>query len=132
MSARRWSAGLRGVALLAGLALAACDSGPEGPGVLNAKVIASQPLGAVVLEFTGTGVRGFEGQGATQVYAVAGAAGAARQRVILVSPSGGTEIAFGIDLEDRGAEMPAVVAVMAATPANAPVTTAGVKVRIER
>ena len=132
MSTRHWNAGLRGAALLAGLALAACDSGPEGPGVLDATVVAPQPLGAVILEFTGTGVRGFVAQGTTQVYSVAGAAGAARQRVILVSPSGGTEIRFGIDLEDRAAEMPAVVAVSAASPGNAPMTAAGLKVRIER
>ena len=132
MSARRWKAGLRGAALLVGLALAACDSGPKGPGVLNATVEGPQALGAVVLEFTGMGVRGFEAQGTTQVYSVAGAGGAARQRVILVSPTGDTRIRFGIDLEDRGADLPGVVAVSAASPDNVPMTAAGLKVRIER
>ena len=132
MKTRRWKAGLRGVVVVAALALAGCDSGPKGPGVLNATVIAPQALGAVVLEFTGMGVRGFKAQGTTQVYSVPDAGGAARQRVILVSPAGDTRIRFGIDLDDREAALPEVIAVAAASPTNATMSVAGLKVRIER
>lgn len=123
--------GWTAVALGLTVALASCDSGPEGPGVLNASVVASEAMGAVVLEFTGTGILGFEGQGNTLVYHAA-APGAQRHRVILVSPSGPTEIRFGIDLEDRAGELPAVAAVSAASPTNAPLSGSGLKVRIER
>ena len=130
MSARRWRAS--GLALSAALALAACDSGPEGPGVLTAKVTSPQPLGAVVLEFTGAGITGFEARGTTQVFGAVGGAGIQRQRVILVSPAGATEILFGIAFADRAGAMPSVAAVSASSPTNAPVSAAGLKVRIER
>jgi hypothetical protein len=130
MSARRRLAS--GLALSAALALAACDSGPEGPGVLSAKVTSPQPLGAVVLEFTGTGITGFEARGTTQVFGAVGGTGSQRHRVILVSPAGATEIPFGIELLDRAGEMPSVVAITASSPTNAAVSAAGLKVRIER
>jgi hypothetical protein len=134
MSAVRGFAARPGLALaLAGLlALAGCDSGPEGPGVLTAKVTSPQPLGAVVLEFTGAGITGFEARGATRVFGAVGGPGRTRHRVVLVSPTGATEIPFGIGFEDRSGEMPSVVAVAASSPANAVVSAAGLKVRIER
>jgi hypothetical protein len=122
----------RAAALAAVLALAACDSGPEGPGVLPATVVSPQPLGAVVLELTGAGITGFEAQGSTQVFGAVASAGAQKHRVVLVSPTGSTEIRFGIGFADRGGKMPTVVAISAATPANLPVTAGGLKVRIER
>ena len=130
MTARRWRAS--GLAVWTALALAACDSGPEGPGVLLAKVTSPQPLGAVVLEFTGTGITGFEARGATQVFGAVGGAGSQRHRVILVSPAGATEIPFGIAFADRAGEMPSVVAITASSPTNATASAAGLKVRIER
>jgi hypothetical protein len=129
---RTWSRLGSGLALAGVLTLAACDSGPEGPGVLTARVTSPQPLGAVVLEFTGAGITSFEAQGTTQVFAALGGAGSVRNRVILVSPTGATEIPFGIGFVDRGGAMPSVVAISASSPANAPVTAAGLKVRIER
>ncbi|HSW28054.1 MAG TPA: hypothetical protein VLH75_01055 [Longimicrobiales bacterium] len=130
MSARRRLAS--GLALSAALALAACDSGPEGPGVLAAKVTSPQPLGAVVLEFTGAGITGFEARGTTQVFGAVGGAGSQRHRVILVSPAGTTEIPFGIAFQDRAGELPSVVAITASSPSNANASAAGLKVRIER
>lgn len=132
MSPRHWKDAARGAALVAALTVAACDSGPKGPGVLNATVEAPQAVGAVVLEFTGMGVRGFEAQGNTQVYSGAGSGGAARQRVILVTPTGSTRIRFGVELDDRGADLPSVVAVSAVTADNVTTTTSGLKIRIER
>lgn len=130
MMARRRLGAL--LATVTALAVAACDSGPEGPGVLVAKVTSTQPLGAVVLEFNGGGITGFEPRGATQVFGAATSAGIVRQRVILVSPAGSTEIPFGIAFQDRAAPMPSVVAVSAVLPSNVSVSAAGLKVRIER
>jgi hypothetical protein len=120
------------LALATVLALWACDSGPEGPGVLSARVISPQPLGAVVLEFTGTGITGFEALGTTQVFGAVGGTGSQKSRVILVSPTGATEIRFGIAFADRSGTMPSVAAISASSSTNAPVPAAGLKVRIER
>lgn len=120
------------LAVLGALALAACDSGPKGPGVLPATVVAPQPLGAVVLEFTGPGILGFEAQGATQLYHAPSPGGANKHRVILVSPAGGKEIRFGIELVDRAGAMPTVAAISAASPSNASMVASGLQVRIER
>jgi len=114
------------------LALAACDSGPEGPGVLVARVTSPQPLGAVVLELTGAGITGFEARGTTQVFGAVGSGATPKHRVILVSPAGATEIPFGIAFTDRSGRMPSVVAVAASSPSNVPVAAGGLKVRIER
>lgn len=129
---RTRSAWTRAAAVAGALVIAACDSGPEGPGVLSATVVSPQPLGAVVLEFTGTGITGFEVQGSTQVFGTPGGTGVQKHRVILVSPTGATEIRFGIEFADRAGKMPSVAAVSAASPANLPVTAGGLKVRIER
>ena len=126
---RRFAAAL---ALGGALALAACDSGPEGPGVLAARVTSSQPLGAVVLEFTGGGITGFEARGTTRVFASVDSTADRKHRVILVGPAGATEIPFGIAFKDRAVDMPPVVALSAASPANVTVSAAGVRVRIER
>ncbi|NJD18257.1 MAG: hypothetical protein FIA95_03110 [Gemmatimonadetes bacterium] len=130
MSVRSRLAPALALALLA--ALAACDSGPEGPGVLPARLTSPQALGAVVLEFTGGGITGFESRGGTQVFGAVGSGANPRHRVILVSPSGATELSFGIVFQDRSAQMPSVVAISASNPGNVPVTAAGLKVRIER
>lgn len=120
------------VVLAAALTLHACDSGPKGPGVLDATVVAPQAVGAVVLEFEGTGIRGFVGQGDTRVYSAATPGRPGTFRVILVSAAGGTEIRFGLDLEDREAPLPTVTAVQATGPDNAAVPGTGLQVRIER
>jgi len=129
---KRRSACAKAGVLLGLLSIAACDSGPKGPGVLPARVTSPEPLGAVVLEFAGAGITGFEGQGSTQVFGAIGSAGAGKHRVILVSPTAATEIRFGIEFSDRGGKMPSVTAISAASATNAPVTAAGLKVRIER
>jgi hypothetical protein len=129
MSARNvWTT----LAVLGVLALAGCDSGPKGRGVLPATVVAPQALGAVVLEFTGPGILGFEAQGTTQVYAAPSPSGGDKRRVIVVSPAGGKEIRFGIELADRAGAMPSVAAISAASPTNAAMVASGLQVRIER
>lgn len=129
---RTRTSGVAALATAGLLALSGCDSGPKGPGVLTAKVVSPQPLGAVVLEFTGGGITGFEAQGSTQVFGAVDGSPNQKHRVILVSPAGATEIPFGIAFSDRGGDMPSVVALDASTPANLTVSAAGLKVRIER
>lgn len=132
MSARRGGPMRWAVLATALLVPAACDSGPEGPGPLTARVESAQPLGAVVLEVSGAGVTGFEGQGATRVFGAVDALGPGRHRVVLVSPDGATELRFSVVFADRKGAMPAVTALSAASPANVTMSAAGVKVRIER
>ncbi|HSG07027.1 MAG TPA: hypothetical protein VLA36_01630 [Longimicrobiales bacterium] len=124
---------MRGIALAATLALilTACDSTPDGPGTIDAVVEAPQPLGAVVLEFTGGGVEGFDGQGDTQVYSALVAPVESRYRVILVSPGGGP-MRFGIRVVNVREAQPAVTAVSAVSPTNQFVTPAGLQVRLQR
>lgn len=122
-----WALALAGMALVGG-----CKDALEGPGVLPATIRAPEPLGAVVLEFTGEGILGFEGQGSTLVYSATLPADPNRHRVILVSPGGGTEIRFGIELADRRGALPAVAAVEAASPSNGVANASGLQVKIER
>ena len=119
-----------GVAALV-LALAACDSGPSGPGTIDAVVESPQALGAVVLEFAGVGIEGFEAQGSTQAYSARLSGAEPKWRVVLVSPDGGS-LRFGIQVTDRRSVQPVVTAVTAATPSNIPVTPGGLQVRLER
>ncbi len=126
---RRFSR-LRWAALLALIALAGCDLGPKGPGVINGTIISPFALGAVVLEVEGTSVRGFVGNGDTQAYGsvVPGVGG--RHRVVLVSRSG-SSIQFGIEVEDLRAESPLATVVFAAGPDNIPKLLAGILVELE-
>ena len=117
----------RSVLVLAALTLlAACDSGPSGPGTLSATVSGPTPLGAVLLEVTGIGVTGFVGQGDTRVY---GAAVGGKHRVVAVTGSGGT-LRIGIKVDDLGAEPPVVVVLTSAGPGNLVILNTGVTVLI--
>ena len=122
--------GPRWAALLALIALAGCEFGPKGPGVINGTIISPFNLGAVVLEVEGTGVRGFIGNGDTQAYGsvVPGVGG--RHRVVLVSRSG-SSIQFGIEVEDLRAETPIAIVVFAAGADNIPKLLAGTLVELE-
>lgn len=122
--------GPRWAALLALIALAGCEFGPKGPGVINGTIISPFNLGAVVLEVEGTGVRGFLGNGDTQAYGsvVPGVGG--RHRVVLVSRSG-SSIQFGIEVEDLRAETPIAIVVFAAGADNIPKLLAGTLVELE-
>lgn len=113
----------------AALALAACDSGPSGPGALVAAV-EGNALGGVVLEVTGRGILGFEGLSSTQVYA-APIAGSNGHRVMLIHPDEG-DLRFEIQVEDVGMDDPVIQVVSAAGLDNAALLKAGIDVRLER
>jgi hypothetical protein len=113
------------------LILGACDSAPDGPGTIAAVVESPQPLGAVVLEFEGGGVEGFDGQGNTLVYSASVAATVRKHRVVLVSPDG-SPMRFGIRVINVRDAQPTVTAISAATLDNAQVTPGNLRVRLER
>lgn len=112
------------------VALAGCDFGPSGPGVLTGRASADA-LGAVVLEMQGSGIRGFSGRGSTQVYSAPVAGRSGVHRVILIAPDGG-DLGFDVEVEDVGMEGPAVTVVQAARIDNATMPASLVTVRIER
>lgn len=118
------------VALLAGVGVWACDTGPSGPGTIRGTVVGDESLGAVVLEVRGRGIEGFEGLDDTRAYGamVAGADG--RHRVILVSPTGG-DIRFGMRVQDVGMFPPAVIVVSATGTDNETRPAGGIRVRLE-
>jgi len=124
---------LMGILALASAALtSACDSGPKGPGTLNATVTGPQALGAVVLELNGGTIRGVAGQGSTQVYSASlGGGTQARYRVVAITP-GGADLRFGIEVTDLGAAAPTVTVVSVANTSNVSIPPGGVQVRIER
>ena len=121
---------LRAVALTAPTAVAACDSGPTGPGTLTA-VATGASLGGVVLEVEGTGIRGFAGRGSTRVYSAPVQGRPGVHRVVLIGPEPG-DLPFEMQVDDLGMEGPVVTVVQAARGDNFAIPASGVSVRIER
>jgi hypothetical protein len=115
----------------ASLGAAACDTGPSGPGTITGTVVGDATLGAVVLEFRGRGVEGFEGLDDTRAYGAAVAGAGDRHRVVLVNPAGG-DIRFGMRVQDLGMLPPAVVVVAAAGTDDRARSAGGIEVRLER
>lgn len=118
------------VATLGLLAVAACDSGPSGPGTMTA-FASGASIGGAVLQVEGTGIRGFTARGTTRLYSAAVDGRDGTHRVILVTPTPG-EMAFDIEVDDRGMEGPVVTVVSAANHDNLVVSASNVTVRVER
>jgi hypothetical protein len=118
---------VHGLLVGAVVALAACETGPSGPGVLSGTVSASPPatLGAVVLEVTGSGIEGFEGQAGSRVYGAMVSAESKRYRVVVV---GTGQLGFGVKVDDVGRPKPTVEVVSAVGADNAAMSTTGVRV----
>ena len=112
------------------LMVAACDSGPSGPGTLEARV-RSEGLGAAVLEVEGAGIQGFAGRGSTQVYSGPVPGRTDVYRVIVVDPVGG-DIGFEIQVDDVGMDGPILTVITAARTDNGTMAAAGVAVGVER
>lgn len=118
------------VGLTVALLLAACgDSGPSGPGALQATMDSGGvPVGAVVLTVNGVGVTGFSSQGTTRVFANRLAEDL--HRLVVVSGTPGSA-SFLINVEDLGATFPAITVLEGVTGDNldiADVTGIGVAV----
>ena len=121
---------LRAAGLAAVVFLGGCDSGPEGPGTMEATAT-GEALGAVVLEVEGAGIRGFEARGETRVYSARVVGRDGVHRVVLVDPVGGA-LRFGIDVDDLGMDGPFVRVVTAASTSNSLLLVPNVDVAIER
>ena len=109
---------------------AAC--GDDGPGVLTVTVSAPDALGAVSLEVVGQGVLGFDEVGAAEAYGGVVSAREGRHRVVVVDPTGGDRLSFGIRVEDLGAEWPTLRVVSAAGTDDVERMTADIQVSVAR
>ena len=120
--------------LLVGMALtlAACDSGPSGPGELTGFDETPGPvLGCAVLEVVGKGITGFSGSGGTHVFS-APTGVEATYRVVLLAQTPG-QLQFRAAVQDRGAKKPAVSVVSVVSGSNLPLpATADYRVRFSR
>ncbi|MEM7414670.1 MAG: hypothetical protein AAF389_04175 [Gemmatimonadota bacterium] len=121
---------MRRLLLSAAVMVAFAGCGPEGPGPLTGRVT-GEDLGAVLLRVEGPGVVSFNGLGDTQVYAAPVADRPDTHRVILVDPQG-TDLAFEMQVEDRGMEGPVITVLQAALTSNRAVSAAVATVTIER
>lgn len=82
-----------------------CDSGPSGPGQVNASLApTAQPLGGAVLEVVGKGIDGFAASGGTRVFSAATTM-ANTYRVVLISDVPGT-LEFTVSVQDLGERAP--------------------------
>ncbi len=117
------------VAVAALVAVTACSSGPSGPGTLKgtATVTAPQTLGAVVLELTGPGIDGFEGQGGSVAYGAVVNLPKGQWRVVVV---GTGELAFGVKVDNVKDPKPTVQVIKAVDATNAAISVSGVKVTL--
>ena len=111
--------------------LAACDTGPSGPGTVVGTVTGPPDLGAAVLDVVWKGVQGFEGRGSTQAYSAPVAGEVDRYRLVLVAPSGG-DLSFSIEVDDVYLEGPVVTLVDATDASNEPRSVADLEVLLER
>ena len=109
--------------------LVGCDSGPKGPGALDATITGPEPLGAALVEVVGAGVRGFEDQGACQTFGAPLPSAVDTHRALVVCAGGG-DLVFGIEVDDVSAEPPVATVLQTANPNNVVVLSTQVSVRI--
>jgi hypothetical protein len=112
---------LTGLSFLALLTfVTACDSGPKGPGFLDATLQGPVPLGAAVVEVTGAGVIGFEGAGTTHV--ISRPSGEGVHRVVLIGEAAG-DLRFRVQVDEVRDATPSATVLSAADGANQPLTS---------
>lgn len=127
----RWR-GLGAVVVALGMiALTACGGdGPDGPGVLVGTVTSPTAAGAVVLELTGSGIQGIDGDGTTRAFERS--TGSETYRVILTNVTAGT-LSFEVEVADIGDAPPTTVVLSGVDGANQPLAELGeVVVRYDR
>lgn len=117
----RWSVML---ALATVLGVAACESGPSGPGSLEATVESPRRIaGGVVVEVRGVGIRGFSAAAPLQLFwAPQTEPGAFR--VVLVNPGDAAPLTFQIQVDDLGADPPTGQVLEATALTNLPLADA--------
>lgn len=118
------------IALVATLSVAACDSGPSGPGAFEA-IATGEDVGGVLLQVDGPGILGFDARGDARLYAAADSVRPGRHRVLVISPGSG-ELRFAILVEDVAIEGPAITVLQATRADNRLTTPSAVVVRIVR
>lgn len=116
--------------------LAACDSGPSGPGTLEARLSVPEGLvaGGAVVEVEGPSLRGVTASGSTRVFSarIEGTTGRAF-RVVLVGPDDGAPLRFGLEVADVEAVPPEARVVELVDADNRPVgSLAGAEVRFSQ
>jgi hypothetical protein len=90
-------------------------------------VTAPQTLGAAVLEITGSGIQGFQGQGGNVVYGALLDAPSKRYRMVVV---GTGTLSFGVKVDDVKGSKPSVQVVSAVDDQNTTVAVSAVKVAL--
>lgn len=117
---------MRRLAILASFAILAvgCDSGPSGPGELDATLLTPGPvIGAAVLEVVGSGIEGFTGAGATRVF-WARQDNPVQYRVVVVSEGGG-DLKFSVVMKDLAVRTPRYTVVSMVDLENRPLSVTG-------
>jgi len=129
MNRGRWWL-MRHAVALGVFVLAGCDSGPSGPGAIEA-IVTGETLAGVLLQVDGAGIRGFSARGDARVYGAPDADRPGRHRVIVISPSSG-ELRFAIDVDDLDMEGPSITILQATRADNRLVTPSAASIRIVR
>jgi hypothetical protein len=121
------------IVTVAALTLAACDSGPSGPGELDATLQGpNQTLGGAVVEISGKGIEGFAGSGGTRVFSSAVTGSPDTYRVILLNETPG-ELRFRVSVQDVGGNDPTSTVVSLVNGINASLPATGdYRVRFSR
>jgi hypothetical protein len=119
----------RGVAVAVAAVLGGCgDSGPQGPGSFTAGLdVVGPAVGAVIVDVTGEGIRGFEGTGDTRIFHDVTDVTVGAHRVIAMSGSGSISFRVQVDRVEQG--FPIAVVVDAVGTDNLPRGAAGATVR---
>ena len=117
--------------MVVALTLGACDWGPRGSGQVTGIVLSGiSPVGAIVLEVTGSGVQGFSEAGQTRVFFAEAETDVYRVVLVGADPD---RIRFRVDVDDVQGPTPTVVVVEAVDDSNAPITDlSGVTVELLR
>lgn len=114
--------------------LAACDDDPSGPGTLTLTVEGPAPLGAVVIELRGSGLRSAEPltSGWTHLELIGSDGGTEVHRLVLIQQASGT-LSAQLEVDDVGAPPPTATVVLASDGSDLPLSSLdGLQVRVRR
>lgn len=120
------------VALLLAV-VAACDSGPSGPGELRATLDPppETSVGAALVTISGEGIEGISAEGETRVFS-SGPDEEGDYRVVLVNTGTTGALRFRVEVSDVGAAPPSATVVELVDELNMPLTSSsGARVRFD-